>query len=325
MGILPLRAFLSGAGMKGLVFYVVAGVSIASVAVAQQPTTPELLPEQLSQTSEDSPRRLTIKVSVADPSDLKVKQGDRIQAGDLIADRGRARQRLETQQQQLALTLQRLQTATITPPLPPANIPAIVQPTYLEEEAAISKAQAMVDQAEHAISTKHQELDYLQTLDHLNPLVLEHEQAKLEELQRQHTAAVRDYQLAVGRKSSAEYHHRLTLTERAERQNQTMLSYQRQWAEYEQRLRNRDFQVAQTQLKLDEVENQIASIAVVRAPYSGTVRRVKWVGQGSDGQLSAEVTLMVNARDRAGDSLTLPRQQREVSGDVDGFGYPEQQ
>ena len=312
--------------MKGLIPYVVAtGVAIASVAVAQQPTTPELPPEQLSQTSEDSPRRLTIKVSVADPSDLKVRQGDRIQAGDLIADRGWARQRLEAQQQQLALTLQRLQTATITSPLPPASVPAIVQPTYLEEEAAIAKAQALVERAEHAIAAKHQELEYLQTLDHLNPLVLEHEQAKLAELQRQHTAAVRDYQLAVGRKSSAEYRHRLTLTERAERQNQTMLSYQRQWAEYEQRLRDREFQVAQTQLKLDEVENQIASIAVVRAPYSGTVRRVKWVGQGSDGQLSAEVALMVDARDRAGDNLTLPRQQRDLSSGANGFGDPEQQ
>lgn len=304
------------------------GVAIALLPISQIPT-PEPFhqssPPEQSAVEAQSPRRLTIKVSVSDPEDLKVAQGQEIKAGDLIADRGRARQRLEAQQQQLALTLQRLQTATITPPLPPAKVPAIAHPTYLEEEAAIAKAEAMVEQAEHAIAAKHQELDYLQSLDHLNPLVLEHEQAKLEELQRQHTAAVRDYQLAVGRKSSAEYQHRLTLAQRAERQNQTLLSYQRQWAEYEQRLRDRDFQVAQTQLRLDEVENQIASIAVVRAPYSGTVRRVKWLGQGSDGQLSAEVTVMVDARDRSGDGLTLPQQQRDLSGDADGFGYPEQQ
>ncbi len=39
--------------------------------------------------------------------------------------------------------------------------------------------------------------------------------------------------------------------------------------------------------------SRIASLASVKAPYSGTVRRVKWLGQSPDGSLTAEVTLMV--------------------------------
>jgi hypothetical protein len=36
-----------------------------------------------------------------------------------------------------------------------------------------------------------------------NPIILEHEQAKLKQLKQKHTAAVRDYQLAVGTLQSA--------------------------------------------------------------------------------------------------------------------------
>jgi hypothetical protein len=45
---------------------------------------------------------------------------------------------------------------------------------------------------------------------------------------------------------------------------------------------------------LDDVDNQIAQLAQVKAPYSGTVRRVKWLGQSPDGSLTTEITLMVD-------------------------------
>lgn len=71
----------------------------------------------------------------------------------------------------------------------------------------------------------------------------------------------------------------------------------RQLAEYQQRLGEREFQVAQIKTKLNEVSNAIASLAQVKAPYAVTVRHVKWLGQSPDGSLSAEITLMV-ARER---------------------------
>lgn len=152
-----------------------------------------------------------------------------------------------------------------------------------------------MDQAEALITAKHQELDYLDQLPNLDPLVMEHETAKLAELQRNHTAAVRDYQLALGKRSSAEYEHSRAMAIDASSRNHAQLSYQQQWADFEQRLRDRDFQIAQTQLRVDEVENAIATLAVVRSPYAGRIRRIKWLGQGADGMLSAEITLMVRA------------------------------
>ncbi len=92
-------------------------LSLLTIPVLAQTTHP---PEQPTHAQDETPRRLTISVSVAEPSDVKVKEGDRLQVGDLIVDRGRERRRLENQKAQLALTLERLQTATITAPLPPA-------------------------------------------------------------------------------------------------------------------------------------------------------------------------------------------------------------
>jgi hypothetical protein len=282
-----------------------------------------------------TPQRLTITISVADPADLKVVEGDRLRAGDLIADRTIQRQRLEAQKRQLEVTLQRLQTATITQPLSPAPVPAMaaLPPlSYVEEQAAIERTQVAVDQAERLLNQKKEEIAYLQTLANLDPLVLEHEQAKLVQLQQDHTAAVRDYQLAVGRLGKSqddyayrEYQHTLALAERVEQANQDALAHQRQWAEYEQRLRDRDFQVAQTQLKLDEVENAIATLSVVRSPYDGRIRRIKWLGQAADGALSAEITLLVRSSSGPGDPPATPLsgQQSPLLSHPDRAGHSE--
>lgn len=142
-------------------------MTVAGVAVAQQSqfVLPTSLPEQkTAPTMSEAPRRLTINVAVADVEDLKVAEGDRVIVGQLIADQSRQRQRLEAQMQQLDLTLHRLQVATISAPLPPKRPPIILDPTYLEETAAIDQAKATIDQAEAAISAKRQEIDYLSDL-----------------------------------------------------------------------------------------------------------------------------------------------------------------
>ena len=251
----------------------------------------------------NSPRRLTIKISVAEPGDLKVKEGEQVKTGQLIADRSRERRGLNSQKQQLTLSLQKLQSYAPFPPTPLQPVPAVkaLPPTsYLEHEADLERAKVGISAVESEIETKKQEIAYLKKLSNLDPIILEHEQTKLKQLKLKHTAAVRDYQLAVGKLQSAksqrayqEYQASLEAARRVEEVNQARSSYERQLAEYQQRLGEREFQVAQVKVKLQEVENAIASLATVKAPYAGRVRRVKWLGQSPDGSLSAEITLMV--------------------------------
>jgi hypothetical protein len=302
--------------LSGLIPYILATLTLAGVALAQAPSIS--LPEQTAETPAPSgPRRLTIQVSVADPEDLKVAEGDSVEVGQLIADRGRERRRLEVQRAQLRLSLERLETSTVTAPVPLAPAPTIAIPTYLEQQAAIDRAKATVDMAEMAIAHKQQEIDYLAALPHLDPLVLEHERVKLENLQRQHTAAVRDYQLAVGRKSTAEYNHSVLMANTAASRNQATLSYQQQWAEYEQRLRDRDYQFSQTQLRLNEVDHAITTLAVVRSAYAGRIRRIRWLGQGPDGRLSVELTLLIHDESTPDDDATVSGQLNPLPNEAD--------
>lgn len=312
--------------MIKLIPYLMAGLAFAAVAVAQP--APQPGPAPAPQVAANSPRRLTISVSLQDPEDLAVKEGDRVKAGDLIADRGRERQRLEFQQQQLVLTAEKLRTAAITPPLPPAPVPPLAElppNSYLEQEAAIARAQASVEAIAQEIELKKQEIGYLENLAQLDPLVLEHEHANLAELQRSHTTAIRDYQVTVGKLNSAreasaynEYQHGLSMAQRVEQANQAALAYQQQMLAYEQRLRDRDYQVSQTELKLAEVEDAIAALAVVRAPYDGRVRRVRWLGQGTDGALNAEIVLLVSSGDGGGAAMSEQPAGMSSEADRDG-------
>ena len=67
---------------------------------------------QVTQTETTSPRRLNITVNVTEPDDLKVSEGERIEKGEIIADRERERIRLTAQQKQLQLSLDRVNTTS---------------------------------------------------------------------------------------------------------------------------------------------------------------------------------------------------------------------
>jgi hypothetical protein len=268
---------------------------------------------QSNQTETTIPKRLDITVNLSEPDDLKVKEGSLVKVGDIIADRERERTRLTSQEKQLQLSLDRISTASITPPAAPQEVPPVMAlpPTsYLEHQAAVEKTKSAIASLESEVSLKQEEINYLSSVKNLDPIILEHERAKLKQLKLDHTEAVREYQLAMGKLQTAknsrqyqEYVASVDTARRVEEQNQARLSYQHQLAEYEQRLTDREFQLTQLQEKLNDVQNQIATLSVVKSPYSGTVRRVKFLGQAPDGSLSASVTLMVDGREQSAASL----------------------
>ena len=226
------------------------------------------------------PKRLNITVQVTEPEDLKIGEGSLVKAGDIIADRERERTRLTTQQKQVQLSLNRLQAASITPPAAPAAVPptlTLPPVSYLEQEAAVAKTKSAISSIESEVELKYQEVEYLSGVKNLDPIILEHERAKLKQLKLNHTAVVREYQLAMGKMQTAksdrsyqEYQASINTARRVEEMNQARLNYQRQLSEYEQRLTDREFQVTQLQEKLNNVDNAIATLAVIKSPYNGT-------------------------------------------------------
>ena len=198
--------------MKRASKLVIYGLVIVSMAIAI--ITTNIFPlsswataiAQQTQIETTSPKLLNITVNICEPDDLKVSEGEQVAKGEIIADRERERTRLNAQQKQLQLSLDRLQAASITPPAAPAAVPTVMAlppVSYLEHEAAVEKTKSAIASIESELELKQEEISYLSGVKNLDPIILEHEQAKLKQLKQEHTAAVREYQLAMGKMQTA--------------------------------------------------------------------------------------------------------------------------
>jgi hypothetical protein len=149
---------------SNLISYGLAAAGVVFVSTNSIPVSDNLStsPETTSQptqtdTATTSPRRLTVTFKVAEPTDLKIAEGQKIKQGDIISDRISEKTRLTSQQQILQLSLDRLKAATITPPASPAPVPpvmALPPVSYLEHEAAVEKTKSAI-----ASSSKLQKLE----------------------------------------------------------------------------------------------------------------------------------------------------------------------
>ncbi len=107
------------------------------------------------------PRQLKFSLSVLSPADLKVKQGDTIEAGQVLAERVEERDRLLAERNFLNLQFQQIQARQIPKPLTPVSVPAVqkLPPiSYTEEQAAIRQAETNLRQAERAFEFGQQNL-----------------------------------------------------------------------------------------------------------------------------------------------------------------------
>lgn len=181
-------------------------------AIAQTPkpkTKPvSLLPEsevfttkQQSKTT-GQPRTLKFSIQLSSPEDLKVKQGDQVQAGQLLADRTKERQKLELQQKQLQIGLDKIQTQKIIDPPIPSEIPGMLKlpnADYSVEIASIEKAKLKLQQIDAKL--RQEEAIALIPPDILSAKLEEAKEAEKEaqrqlELQIKKSEAVRELNLA---------------------------------------------------------------------------------------------------------------------------------
>ena len=257
------------------------------------------------------PNRIEIAVNISAHEDLKIAQDMTIAKGQIISDRIPERTRLQAQEKQLQLSLLSIRTASIAPPPKPQPVPAVASlppVNYLEQNAAIERANIAISKrsasraalSQEEITIKQQEIKELSQIPDLDPILIEHEQAKLKQLQLNHQIAVNELELAQGKLQTAkqqrkyqEYLASITAARRVEEENQAKSFYQRQLAEYNEKIADKEIQVTQLQEKLNNVQNQIASLQVT-SPYSGTVRNIEFLGQSPDGSIAVTITLMVS-------------------------------
>ncbi|MDX2241411.1 MAG: hypothetical protein NW224_12065 [Leptolyngbyaceae cyanobacterium bins.302] len=261
-------------------------------AIAQDSTQPSSPNTQNSSpspnviTSEDGQAqgRFKIRLSLTAPDDLKVKEGDVIIAGQIIADRVRDRTRLSFEKDSLTREIGLLRKR-LSSPLP--GVKPLPKADFQEESARIETAR---QSALELIRQREQQQRKMDVLANLEPgevpeEITAHEQVVLDEYQRQENQAQAEVQAAIGKlerskelRQEQEYTHSLEMSKRAIAIRDSELKTQGQ--------------VSDLEARLSQIEISLSQLSAVRSPYSGTIQRIKFVGQ-SDTALTVELFLVI--------------------------------
>ena len=101
--------------------------------------------------NDSSERRLKIELSITQPEDLKVSEGQSVIKGQVLADRENERKRFELDKKQTELAIARIEGEELLPPpepLPVAPIKPLPEANFAEEEARVSAAEMKYGQAQ---------------------------------------------------------------------------------------------------------------------------------------------------------------------------------
>ncbi|AFY93130.1 hypothetical protein [Chamaesiphon minutus] len=200
----------------------------------------------------------------------------------------------------------------------------------LPESAKVRSLTLSAEDLQKTIARQQQKIDALATMDDVDKAIQDHEaaqltklkqslpealaqvqeakakeettlasrQSKIQEIELELANAERDLQLAnaqlssaVEKNSQAALDRQIAENERQEKVWRAQLESIKQSEVANLEAHERDFQLAQLQLKKQQLERQIASLTGITAPFAGTVRRVKLLSQQGT-MLRYEVGLM---------------------------------
>jgi hypothetical protein len=299
-------------------------IAIASVTNPNlNPNNPLISDERQERSKKLEPNNIKIELTLDNPQDLKVKPGDKVSAGQTLSDRTSLRNQLQAKKKQLQLSLQKL-NLPLTPIPKPKPIPEIAQlppVSYDQEEAAIKLKQQKLNEAQQAIANQKEKINQIRQLlsNSTSPpfsrgaegnreqgstpnlkLIFSHEQAILKNLEAAQQQAQIQLELAISQlttakenRAYAEYQRKLELDRRAIALQQQQQAIASQESERSRLLAGREYSIAQIETQIQEIDYQIEQLSTVKAPYNGTIKKIKWTGQ-SNNTLTALITLAVN-------------------------------
>ncbi|NET08558.1 MAG: hypothetical protein F6K09_01615 [Merismopedia sp. SIO2A8] len=259
---------LIGIGITGAM---AVAVAVNPGGVSLEPVVNGISPLPTTQVQPTAPKRHRIKLTVTSPEDIKVLQGDRVEAGELLSDRTAQRQRLEAKRNQLQIAINQMS-------LPLAPIPEPPPPSFSREEVAIAKARneiAAIEREIKAAPPLRFKVDYLNEV---------HEQDKIQKrqrLQEKYIKAQIALEAAIARLDAAKT-----------RYQQRQYRHSLEIARHQTNAQHQQYQLASLMNQFQEVEAELAELSIVRSPFAGRVRRVK-ILQQTDRVITAEITLDV--------------------------------
>ena len=130
--------------------------------------------------------------------------------------------------------------------------------------------------------------------------VIEHEKVVLEQLIAARDKAKLQLDIAKSKLITAkeqrahiEYQRYLEETKRAIALQQQQIELERQRSIRAGQIQEREYSKAQIETRIQEIDNAIAQLSTVKAPYAGKVKKIKWTGQDNH-NLTVQLTLDVD-------------------------------
>lgn len=328
----------------------------APIALAQTTSTTNKAQEaEINLTPSNTPKRLKINLSIANTNDLKVREGDKVTAGQVIADRDGERSRLNRERRETLLSIAKIEQSPvpqlrISPPI--REIPLA---SFAIEEAAIQQAElkfsqsqrnyqstlsndpfitaranvdfakAAIEQAYREVELQQKKIEAIAQVKGIPPEMLEHETEKLKEVRSNWEKRQAEYkfreaeykQVQQGRTESIntlketiesaraeleiaqarlraakegqnqrEYEYQIATARRNEEANQSAITVSQQNLD-------REFKLTQLKERISSIDDRLSSIAVVRSPFAGSIKRIKIESQ-SDNTLKVTISLITN-------------------------------
>lgn len=269
-------------------------VAIASVTAPITPLTPT--PERRKNRLE--PRSIKIELTLSNPTDLKVKPGDKITVGQVLSDRISERNRLRARKTQLQLSLEKL-NLPLTPIPQPKPIPEIAELppiSYAESEAAIKLKQQKLTEAISAIARQQKKIDSLKQLDSSSQvpplsrggsalggspdlkqlpwvrgdqkkgstpnlkLILEHEQANLKNLEAARKSAQIQLEVAQSKLTTAQEQRAYIEYQRQLEQTRRAIAIEQQQQAIQRQESERERLLAEREYSKAQIETQIQTL-----------------------------------------------------------------
>jgi hypothetical protein len=205
--------------MNKLTIQIFIFILLGTGAIAVTSSTPDLSLSKKSNSAVNQPKRLKITLSINDPNDLKVREGDRVTKGQILSDRDLERRRLSRERMATLITINKIEktpvpTLKIAPELrelPPVSFAiaeseiqqaelkftqaqrnlqnALSYDPFITAKANIDKARAGIESASRAFQLQQRKLDAVNGLKGLPQEMLEHETEKLRQKQTEQETA----------------------------------------------------------------------------------------------------------------------------------------
>ena len=259
---------------------------------------------------ENLPDVIKIRVQISAAADLRVKAGQKIRRGDVIADRRREREllekqivRLREQRGAILLSIKRLDNLSRTKEeslrLEVLQMPAS---EFSASVAEIKRAENNLSLSASLVEKQKAKIEKLKTLRFENlETILSHEQVKLDELLARQAETRDSLELARAQLAT-------TKANRAYVEQKDKLEIEKQKFIRREAMQNLEIQQAQLQANLQSIEKQtidleqqLARAEAVRASFAGTVEKIIWESQTND-----EISVVIFI-DVAGDTSESPK------------------